>query len=170
MDYVLPTKDPEQLYLHQGSCAFPPVDVEGLARAMGIVFDNNFSLSRFGYSGEIRWQENRPVVWINPGDSLVRKRFTLAHEIGHYILHMLDDRDAVFKDDVKIMRRGGEWTSKEMQANRFAASLLMPKALLVAEMQKPRFWGPTTAHLAERFQVSEESMGYRLSNLGLKAS
>ena len=169
MTFHLPTTDPEQLYLYQGAKQAPPVDVDAIATALGIVRDNSFNPTRFGYSGEIFWRGGFPTVWINPADSLVRRRFTLAHEIGHFILHMQGNQDAKFKDDVKIMRRGGEWNGEEMQANRFAACLLMPKALIDREFEKARFWKPTKETLAKQFMVSEESMGYRLANLGRAA-
>ena len=170
INFPLETMDPELLYQHQGGPATPPVDVWALAEKMGLKVDTSFSFEQLGYSGEIYWDDEAPTVWINTTESPVRQRFTLAHEIGHYILHMLPDfdRKTEFKDKASALRRGGGWDYREMQANRFAASLLMPKALIHEEIQKLN-GVPSKSALAKTFDVSQESMGFRLSKLGYTA-
>ncbi len=81
---------------------------------------------------------------------------------------MLDNQSASFLDDAKIMRRSSDWNSDEHQANRFAAALLMPRALIDSALEKTLWfpWDDKKSCLAKTFQVSEESMGYRLNSLG----
>ena len=95
-----------------------------------------------------------------------RQRFTIAHEIGHYI-HKYQD---VPVDEVmgRVERRD-DTSSKgvepeEIWANRFAAALLMPASIV------RRYWGKglSSEELADKFNVSVRSMDVRLSTLGLK--
>lgn len=60
-----------------------------------------------------------------------RRRFTLAHELGHLFLHMkfLDNekwKDAMQYEDCAFRRTDGDYREEELQANEFAASFLMP--------------------------------------------
>lgn len=64
-----------------------------------------------------------PVIIVNDAKHFNRKRFSLAHEIGHY---QLGHGPVSFMSDIKILRN----KRQETQANRFAAELLMPTFLL----------------------------------------
>ena len=86
-----------------------------------------------------------------------RKRFTVAHEIAHYILH----RDLVGSELVDdSLFRSGLTTREEAQANGLAADILMPRHLL--EKIAPPPFDKSPEFLAERFQVSEQAMRIRL--------
>lgn len=143
-----------------------PVDVNGLARRLGIVvrtmhLDNN-------QSGFIRKEIHGGfTIGLNRGDGEKRQRFTLAHELGHYFLHsdLLEpggehfDRLYTGHNDSGVLS-----PSDESQANRFAAELLMPKAHV------SRMWRANpTEHwrMAREFGVSSKAMAWRLVNLGL---
>ncbi len=119
-----------------------------------------------GLSGALVIRGGQAVIVYNSSDPLVRRRFTVAHELGHYVLHTAPDIDAVlFRDD-----RSSKGTSvKEIQANAFAAALLMPEHLV-----RERISGPIPSiHnddidlWARRFKVSSQAMAYRLMDLGL---
>jgi Zn-dependent peptidase ImmA (M78 family) len=95
----------------------------------------------------------------------LRRRFTIAHEIGHLVLHAPGGTAAVFcrvTDPLVIAAN-----RIEREANRFAAELLMPEDLVRAEAARV---GPDRAALADLFQVSAPAMGWRLLNLGLATS
>ena len=99
-----------------------------------------------------------------------RQRFTIAHEIGHFILH--SKLKSIFIDKTpKVMFRNSESSSGELyqerEANAFAAALLMPKDLINNELEKLEsdFDNPTKK-LAAKFNVSEQAMSFRLANLG----
>jgi Zn-dependent peptidase ImmA (M78 family) len=99
-------------------------------------------------------------VWLNATESPERRRFTLAHEVGHWVCQVLEGRGSPVMcraDEVGV----GEGRALEREANVFAAELLMPE-----ELVRGKSVG-TAAGTAARFDVSEEAMAWRLYNLGL---
>jgi Zn-dependent peptidase ImmA (M78 family) len=132
----------------------PPVDVEFMARRLGIELVRQ---SRFDCAGSIESEGERAIIRVNRDDHPVRQRFTIAHEIGHLMLHPMKAgrlylRDTNFYGD-----------SRETAANRYAADLLMPEWMLDMAM---RSTGGDVRRLARLFHVSEQAMQYRLENTG----
>lgn len=125
-------------------------------------------------SGMTYRQDGDAVIGINSTHHRRRQRFTLAHEIGHLRLHkgkplLVDSSIRVdFRDGISSLATNRE----EIEANAFAAALLMPPQLVVSRMRQLQEEGVRTrerlvAELANGFDVSTEAMGYRLINLGL---
>jgi hypothetical protein len=104
-------------------------------------------------------------VWLNAveaRESPGRRRFTIAHEVGHWVCQCLEGRVApIFcrSADVGV----GEGRQLEREANVFAAELLMPEPLVRAEWPRAM----SCAELAAWFGVSENAMHWRLYNFGL---
>lgn len=119
---------------------------------------------------------NEKTIVINSHHVPVRRRFTAAHEIGHYMLHRKKNSDSpVFIDKTIYYRRESDTDSTvnyrmEMEANAFAAGLLMPLILLEKYLDKhPEVDLGKTADIkliADEFEVSRPAMEYRLRNLG----
>ncbi len=118
------------------------------------------------------------AIVVNSAHPENRRRFTIAHEIGHYVLGHPGEMfvDQTLRQKAVVVKRDGrssEGTDKhEIEANRFAAELLMPGDLIEAEIAK-RFSKPKSpntkelvAVLAGQFQVSEQAMKIRFVNLG----
>lgn len=137
-----------------------PVNVVAIAEEMGIRVWEMHDLPE-GYSGKI-WKD--PVnggtsgysIGVRADEPAVRKRFTVAHEIAHFVLHR-DRLDGGLLED--IMYRGGLSNREEIQANQMAADILMPFPLirkLVDEGEN------TVEKLAARLQVSVPAMKIRL--------
>ncbi len=150
----------------------PPVNVERVADHLGIQianepFDDDLS-------GVLIRKAGGAVIAVNKAHSLVRKRYSIAHEIGHYCLRHVGD---IFVDKVVLNKRDGRSSygidRKEIEANTFAAALLMPermveKAVLALVDERPSIsLSQLTAELASRFPVSQQAMGYRLVSRGL---
>jgi len=138
----------------------PPVDISMIARHLGINVWESKSLPE-NVAGKIMKDLNHGgdagfSIVIRAQDYLVRKRFTVAHEIGHFLLHrhrleggpIIDS--ALYRSDLS--------TSMEAKANGVAADLLMPWHLVLPEIHR----GPT--ELANLFQVSRQAMDIRLSS------
>lgn len=137
-----------------------PVDVFGMAGALGIRIQtadlpNSGTMTRVGK----QW-----LVTINAKDGQQRQRFTLAHMIGHYMLH----RDLMSKG-VHIDRLYGNPSDNpsapltpahEAQANRFAVETLMPLAQLRKRKDIP------IKDMAAQFGVSEQALTIRLKSIG----
>jgi uncharacterized protein DUF955 len=137
-----------------------PVDVTGLAEALGLTVweDEDFPE---GVSGKIFLDpDNGGVsgysIAVRASDPYVRKRFTVAHEIAHFILHR-NRIGASLTDDA--LYRSGLSSWDEVEANRLAADILMPRKLVRQYVQT---WGADPSTLAPFFKVSEEAMRIRL--------
>jgi Zn-dependent peptidase ImmA (M78 family)/DNA-binding XRE family transcriptional regulator len=142
----------------------PPVDVQAIARRCGVrVIGESFAWD-VAISGFLVELESGPIIGFNSAHSHGRQRFTVAHELGHYLLR---HHDHYHLDMGSAMAHGEDpnydWRD-ERKANEFAAELLMPAQMVMAAAQKHS----TVQALANLFQVSKEAMGFRLINLGLR--
>ena len=101
-------------------------------------------------------------------DGRAQLRFTVGHEIGHWILHAPGGglgACPLFADG-RIWCRDGSQESIERQAEMFAAALLIPQELLAKALPAAPWSGwPAVYRLAERFAVSPTAMQYRLAKL-----
>ena len=113
------------------------------------------------------------VVWVNAAEaqrSPGRRRFTIAHEIGHLLLHVLGSREPIVDRRSEIVEldhgAGGAESlpSREREANSFARELLMPETLLTEQARSSGF---NLSALAARFEVSVPAIRLRLRLLGL---
>jgi hypothetical protein len=141
-----------------GASLQPPVPVEAIAEdLLGLSVAESESL---GVSGMLLPAARE--VWLNATEPVPRRRFTLAHEVGHWVCQVLEGRGA------PVMCRAeeigvGEGRALEREANVFAAELLMPESAVRSVWADPR----DVAVAAERFHVSVEAMGWRAYNLGV---
>jgi Zn-dependent peptidase ImmA (M78 family) len=152
----------------------PPVPVDKLVRDAGVVvsyqpFDAD-DISGLLY----RAADSAAVIGVNSNNAKVRQRFTIAHELGHLILHerqelILDRHVQVnFRDTTSSTATNQE----EIEANQFAAELLMPQDLLERSLQSLLAGRPLTdidlvRRLASRFEVSHQAMEFRLASVGM---
>lgn len=150
-----------------------PVDPAAVAQAHSAeVIWENFTDE---LSGVLIRRDGSNTIAVNQRDSVVRKRFTIAHECGHLIL---SHKGEVFVDKQVVNRRSATSSlaidEQEIEANQFAASLLMPREDVVShldQLSKSCRLLPTVIELmAKSFGVSKKAMEYRLVNLGLIAS
>ena len=150
--------------LQRHNIVHPPIDPIRIANANRIPIYN----ARFtddSISGMLAERGTSIVMLINQVDSAFRKRFTIAHELGHHILHLPLKKEHITRV-VDLFRAPSESNSREnaeIQANQFAAALLMPRQM-VSDLHET---GMKIKELSRVFQVSEEAMGYRFNTLGL---
>ena len=155
--------------LQQSDALALPVDLNRVVEHLGLSLNEKPLESE--YSGFLAVKEKTIVVNLNHPS--VRRRFTIAHEIGHYQLHRRSEDIPVFIDRAVYHRKesvAGVDHLMEMQANAYAAGLLMPEALLdeylenhpALDLEKPT----DIKTLAEEFEVSRPAMEFRLINLG----
>ncbi|MCU0349360.1 MAG: ImmA/IrrE family metallo-endopeptidase [Flavobacterium sp.] len=101
-----------------------------------------------------------------------RKRFTIAHEIGHYLLHNKLELDVhnETSNSLNWFNSAEQQAKKgiqEWEANDFAAELLMPEALVRKETFKKKFSPDLVKQLSIRFKTSITSIIYRLLSLDI---
>lgn len=153
-----------------------PVDVHALAARMGVPV-HEVALDA-DISGMLGRRGNFAVIAINESHHPHRKRFSLAHELGHFELHLPQVQgDAQFIDHLVVKRRDKRASEgnepEEIEANAFAAELLMPEDLVLRAFPGGRAvnaWDVSeerVKQLARRFGVSQQAMSIRLINLGL---
>jgi uncharacterized protein DUF955 len=137
-----------------------PVSVAALANALGLkVWSSDLPRGISGklfrsteYGGEAGF-----AIFVNSHEPETRQRFTIAHELGHFLLHRhkLDEGEIV--DDAFYRSRLS--SSLETEANKAAAEILMPwhliNSLLNAGTKDPR-------RIAESLNVSETAIRIRL--------
>ncbi len=128
-----------------------------------------------GLSGMILFKNNLPHIICNSLDSEKRQRFTIAHELGHFFMHMdkLKSNNSIFIETNKVLYRdensSKESIQQEIEANNFAAALIMPKDFILDEiknLKRSYLVDDDIENLAETFKVSIQAMSIRLSNLG----
>jgi len=150
-----------------------PVNVKAVAKHLGIrilsvELDDDVS-------GLLITKPNMAYIAIRRDDPPSRQRFSIAHEIGHFFLrHQFEPGEHVHVDRGHRIsqrnRRSSTGTNlMEVEANQFAACLLMPGALVRASIEELKAEELYDAHitvLADKFNVSEQAMTIRLSAMG----
>ena len=145
-----------------------PVPVDAIAKGLGIEITELPGDDEI--SGAMIRTEDRTIIAVNPAHHSNRQRFTIAHELGHYHLHQGLERHVA--QNFRIAWRNADsskainWT--EIQANRFAAELLMPTEFLERDLnalQTVEYL--SVALLVSKYKVSPEAMKIRLSQLGI---
>lgn len=142
-----------------------PVNVVKLAKDLGYSVHKAIFRNK-KISGGVKFFNNgqeEGAIYISINDSISRQRFTLAHELGHCVLHREQYQEKGLLEGIDMFRDPENHSRMEVEANAFAAELLMPRELV---RQKWAIWGSTEI-LADIFRVSLSAMSYRLYNLGL---
>lgn len=139
-----------------------PVDPVQIAKKIGIdVFDMELSENISG--ALIKEKGKDPIIVLSESDSNNRRRFSCAHELGHYAHRILNDGDHYEYVDLRSELSSKGSNDEEIFANQFAANLLMPESEVKKALKEvPAFL------LAQHFGVSDDAINFRLRSLGLK--
>lgn len=161
-------REAAQAMLVQHGITAPPVPVERIAKLEGVKVE--FAPLDQELSGLAHIRDGVPIIGVNALHSATRQRFTLAHELAHIKLHRAELERVVHVDKGSLRRdalAAAGVDRKEIEANAFAAELLMPQAFLAAALQ-----GRTIdleddemiKKLAKRFRVSEAALRFRFES------
>lgn len=147
-----------------------PIDIEALIKAHNIAIRTQELEDSI--SGMLVIKNGRVIIGVNENHHPNRQRFTLAHELGHFLLHR--DVSSIFIDASTIFFRDGTSSdgskAQEIEANAFAGELLMPeKQIREAINSQPldAFDEGAVRRLAAQFGVSAQALTIRLTRLGL---
>lgn len=122
-------------------------------------------------SGFLYRDTNQAVIGVNNHHSQTRQNFTIAHELGHFLLH---DQEQLHVDHQFRVLLRNDLSSQgiddaEREANFFAASLLMPKTFLEKDLEGTEyvdlFEDDFLSDLARKYCVSTQALVNRLKNL-----
>jgi Zn-dependent peptidase ImmA (M78 family) len=168
------SNNPQQLaseILRRGKYTVP-VDIHSIAQEHNIaVRTENLEDS---VSGILVIKDGSAVIGVNESHHPNRQRFTIAHEIGHFLLH--NDKSNIFIDASPTFYRDNKSSlgieSQEIEANMFAASLLMPENELrglINNQHIDPYDDTAIRRLADQFKVSSQAITIRLIRLGIIA-
>jgi Zn-dependent peptidase ImmA (M78 family) len=151
-----------------------PVAIDVVAHRLGLTME----AAELGESasGMLVVEGGRGAICYNATHAAVRQRFTISHEIAHYLLHVKKSsrKSRLFIDRGVSFRRDENSSTgdakEEVEANQLGAALLMPRSLVNLEVKRHDLDlddEDAICLLAKRFHVSTAAMTHRLANLGL---
>lgn len=143
-----------------------PVPVEELARSVNIV--DFRELEGDSFEGALLTDANKQkgVILYKAGARIERRRFTIAHELGHFLMPAHKGDQQCTAADLRESRRDTDHRRREAEANRFAAGLLMPKPWFSRDLE--RLGNADVAHalsLAKQYCTSLEATSNRYCEL-----
>jgi Zn-dependent peptidase ImmA (M78 family) len=153
--------------LNAAGISSPPVDLKAIARMLGASI--RYEPFEGEISGVLYKDQKNAIIGVSSLHHPNRQRFTLAHEIGHLVLHELDVHvDKGFRMVLRDSKSATATDPLEIEANRFAAELLMPSDMVRGDAR--RFLrdfeeDSELQALAKRYGVSTQALAFRLSNL-----
>jgi len=135
--------------------------VEELVHARDIILEEKKILNS---DGRIVFGKTKTKISVNSEIKYAgRRRFTLAHELGHFELH--HNVNSHLEDNALTLdyfKSGGQ----EYEANQFATELLMPSASFISYTEGKKFSPELLRNIAEHFQTSITSATFRYLELG----
>jgi Zn-dependent peptidase ImmA (M78 family) len=143
-----------------------PVPVEELAAAVNIVELRELETDRFEGALLTDPDKNKGAILYKAGARKERRRFTIAHELGHFLMPSHKGDEHCTAADLREMRLDEDHRRREAEANRFAAGLLMPRPWFSRDME--RLGDAEVTHvqtLAERYCTSLEAASNRYIDL-----
>jgi Zn-dependent peptidase ImmA (M78 family) len=154
--------------LSRGSIDRPPVPVERLAKLLGakvVAADFNNEVS-----GVLVRKTKETIIGFAKEQTKTRQRFTIAHEIGHLMLHDAEEVhvDREFRVRLRSQASSAAADVDEIEANAFAACLLIPEHFIREDLKSLSIDFDDASQmnaLAKRYQVSSQAMTFRLLNL-----
>jgi Zn-dependent peptidase ImmA (M78 family) len=154
-DYPLVKRTAKEL-LSQFGLSEPPIDPVSIADSLGVrVKFASFSGEFEGVSGF--YDPSEEAIYVNKDEFPLRQTFTIAHELGHHLLHKEWANSEEYKMFWRDMNRNAD-DFHEREANAFAAHLLVPRVML--DRYYPRLSKPD---LSKLFAVSTPVITNRLS-------
>jgi Zn-dependent peptidase ImmA (M78 family) len=159
--------------LHEAGITDAPVPIDDIVRGQGITIR---LMDLKDVSGLVVRDGTRTVIGVNREHALTRRRFTVAHELAHALLH--EGKEVHYDKDFRVDFRSGASSLGvdvvEMEANFFAASILMPWRFLEADplVEGVDFEDADAAikRLAARYKVSPHAMSIRIGNLSARSA
>lgn len=165
-------EDVAKKYNPEGLTPFPFGKIQEEEKDLRILLTDKLPTDVSGAIGFFtEGEKSEYAILINKNKPATRQQFTIAHEFGHYFLHKHEIKEEFFIDGENVLDRAGMLYHRdratadrlEIEANNFAASLIMPSDLVKKAWEKLN----DVDDCALLFNVSVEAMSIRLTRLGL---
>lgn len=166
----------ERLLANQG-ISEPPIRVVDVARSLGVRVRKEPADSELSGFLLRDARSRTAVIGVNSLHHPNRQNFTAAHELGHFLLHEGErvhiDRSALtYQVNLRTEASSQGTDREEVEANVFAAELLMPAQMLARDLAEHDALdlidedSKVLRELAGRYRVSSQALTFRLANLG----
>ncbi len=150
-----------------------PIPINEIAKALGIIEIKAMDGSDFSGGLITDQYKNSGCILYNKSHEHVRQRFTIVHELGHFINpwhNLLGQNNQIMCTSQNMTAatfdKNNLQQKMEVEANQFAAELLMPKVLLKKEIRSFRSIDiQQILSLAEKYEVSKSSMAHRCADI-----
>lgn len=156
-------------YERTGLKRYPDTPLTEIVKKCGLkVFKYDFGPDSRQVMGAIDFRGKKPVIYLNRYNHPNNQKFTLAHELGHYLLgHQSGNVQFRIDFESDIYPKSPEIRQQELEANYFAGAILMPKDLITAKLGRSDMDEPVQdkdiEKLATYFRVSESAVRTRIS-------
>lgn len=139
-----------------------PIDLEKIAKAFDVPIykeklDDNLA-------GCFMAEGGNSAIVVNKKDPESRQRFTIAHELGHFISYKLQEKEGTIYDERGALASIGR-DPEEVFANKFAAEVLMPKDEFKKQMESESAKKDKIDYLTRHFKVSKQAIEIRAKSL-----
>lgn len=157
------SKQTAQRLLDKYGSKVPPINVFDIASDEGLEIVYFKPDGEFHDVSGLLDKEDRKI-YLNVEEPAERQTYTIAHELGHYLLDHKPDEYGVYKRHsfTDVDKPGAE-----KEADKFAAELLMPESMVTSTMKQYDLTRLDAQILAKLFGVSRSAMTFRLKSLGL---
>ena len=156
--YNLTAEQKECIENSQKSLLASPVNIVRLAKDLGVAEVLKSELGE-KISGMIEKRDEGFVIITNKAESKARRRFTIAHELAHFLLH----RERIYDGFAEnTLYRSSLSNQYELEANRLAGDMLMPLDKVDEYIDREGTARASIGGLADRFDVSVSAMQARL--------
>lgn len=142
-----------------------PLDIRQLVNKLFHIEIEEADLGR-DVSGFLERIDSKWKIYVNRFESEARKRFTIAHELGHFVCHREKYASGEITAPDQIFFRDDSLSTTEKEANDFAANLLIPEDLF---REQVKLGNRKIIDLAAKFKLSTAAVKYRAFKLGMLA-
>lgn len=157
--------------------AYPPIPVVAMTKAMNIEIRSEYFEGEL--SGVLYRDVERTIIAINKKHHPTRQRFTIAHELAHFLFHhgrtVFVDKTFAVKINLRNDLSSRAEDLEEIEANRFAAELVMPYDMIINDLDMhavdlEQEDDEGVKLLCRRYDVSGQAMRFRIMNLATSPS
>jgi Zn-dependent peptidase ImmA (M78 family) len=142
------------------------VPVKDIARSVGIVDFKELDADGFEGGLTANVEKTRGIILTKREAPRRRRRFTIGHELGHFLIPMHHGTQTCSLGDMRESRRDNPYRRQEAEANQFSAGLLMPKPIFAKDMEALGSADVTHAkHLSDLYDTSMEATVNRYADL-----
>ena len=152
--------------LNQIGCVAPKVPVDAVAKRLGATVLSS-PYDGDDLAGMLIFRGGKPVIAVNSNNHQNRQRFTIAHECGHLLLGHSEGAHVDESFAINRNEKSSDGTDcKEVEANQFAAELLMPLRFLLRDLDEIDFEDDDSIKLlADAYGVSVAAMSFRIAKI-----